>query len=83
MNAAIGNATERGPRTVARAVTAAVQARAIAGRVRDELVVAADIVSECSEDELRAIGDQDRDDLLRRYRAAIVMLDDVERGLVW
>jgi hypothetical protein len=72
------------PRTYARAATAVIQARAQARRIREELAIAADILTELPDDEVRGIGlaGDDRGAVLTRCRVAIVLLDDVERQLV-
>jgi len=70
---------QRRPRTAARVLTAGVQARVVASRIREELAVAAGIVSELPDQQLMAAlhEGETRDELLVRYRTAIVLLDDV------
>jgi hypothetical protein len=61
-----------------------IQARAQARKIRDELAIAADILTELPDDEVSGIGlaGDDRGAVLARCRVAIVLLDDVERQLV-
>jgi hypothetical protein len=70
---------KRKPRTAARALTAGVQARVGASAIREELAVAADIFTELPDQQLRPeLRDgETRDDLLERYRTAILLLDGV------
>jgi len=70
---------ERTPRTPARALTAGVQARVGALRIREELAVAAGIVTELPDQQLMSAlrEGETRDELLVRYRTAIVLLDGV------
>ena len=70
---------ERVPRTAARVLTAGVQARVGASRIREELAVAAGIVTELPDQQLTSLlrEGETRDELLVRYQTAIVLLDDV------
>jgi hypothetical protein len=75
---------KRTPRTVARAITAGVQARVGASRIREELAVAASIVTELPDQQLRSAlhEGETREELLVRYRTAIVLLDDVVQQFI-
>ena len=70
---------KRTPRTAARVLTAVVQARVGASRIREELAVAAGIVTELPDQQLTSLlrEGETRDELLVRYQTAIVLLDDV------
>jgi hypothetical protein len=83
MNGSVETIQPEGPRNLARAATAVIQARSHARRLRDELAIAADILAELPEEELRraVASGQDRETLVARYRTAIVLLDDVEQNL--
>jgi hypothetical protein len=74
---------ERMPRTAARALTAGVQARVGASRIREELAIAAGIFTELPEQQLSSalLEGQTRDELLVHYRTAILLLDGVVQQL--
>jgi hypothetical protein len=84
MNGSVDSIQPDGPMNLARAAAAMIQARSDARRLRDELAIAADILAEAPEEELRealATG-RDRETVIARYRTAIVLLDDVEENLI-